>query len=161
MQEITLDMGDMKTWHCHDGCGGEIECFGTTAREAAQEYVDECDWPPDLETWWCNVYVRHVDEDGEDDYYDRVKIAVDPEEPPCLNDEDHDWQSPVEIVGGIRDNPGCYAHGGGVTHSYVCMRCGCGRTTNSWAQDMQDGTQGLDSIKYEPGRYDLEEPEED
>lgn len=81
------------------------------------------------------------------------KISVDPDEPECDDSTEHDWCSPHEIVGGIEENPGVWCHGGGIVAHEVCMRCGCGRTTDTWAQDMSDGTQGLTSVSYEPRKY--------
>lgn len=73
--------------------------------------------------------------------------------PPCLDDREHDWQSPVEIVGGIDENPGVFGHGGGVVIYECCMVCGCGHKIDTWAQDPWTGEQGLRSETYELGRY--------
>jgi len=83
----------------------------------------------------------------------RIKIALEPDEPECEDGEDHDWQSPIEIVGGIKENPGVYGHGGGVTITTVCMHCGAERVVDTWAQDSSDGEQGLESVSYEPSKY--------
>lgn len=76
-------------------------------------------------------------------------------EPECPESEDgaHDWQAPYEIVGGIKENPGVWGNGGGVIIYGCCMRCGCRRTTDTWAQDMSTGEQGLRAVTYEPGYY--------
>ena len=78
-------------------------------------------------------------------------VRIDPAEPQCSSV--HDWQSPIEIVGGIKENPGCWGHGGGVIIEEVCLHCGCGRTTDTWAQNPETGEQGLHSLKYELGKY--------
>lgn len=82
-----------------------------------------------------------------------ITVALDPEEPDCVDGDDHDWQRPLEIVGGIAENPGVWGHGGGVLIHDVCMRCGCGRHRDTWAQDPTDGTQGLQSLRYEIGEH--------
>lgn len=81
------------------------------------------------------------------------KVAVEAPVPACAGDGGHDWQSPHEIVGGIRENPGVWGSGGGVKMTRVCMRCGCGKHTDTWAQDPVDGEQGLTSVRYEAGEF--------
>ena len=34
-----------------------------------------------------------------------------------------------------------------------CTRCGLGKHTDTWAQDPDDGTQGLRQVTYQPDRY--------
>ena len=46
-----------------------------------------------------------------------------------------------------------WGSGGGVRIEEVCMRCGCSKTTDTWAQDPSDGEQGLDSTSYVPRKY--------
>lgn len=104
-----------------------------------------------------NVWVwrEGIDEDGDMVLVGRrrYKIAIEPTEPDCIDGEEHDWQSPQSIVGGCKEAPGVYGHGGGVTVEEVCMRCGCAKNTDTWAQDPQDGQQGLDAVEYYPGKY--------
>ena len=129
-----------------------------TAEEAAQQYVCGADWiEPTMRTQWANVAVFRpaIDENGNvcrvDDQI--VKVTIHPDEPPCVDDGDHDWRAPHEIVGGCQSNPGVWASGGGVVIIEVCVRCGCARITDTWSQDPWDGTQGLESVQYQPGRY--------
>lgn len=108
-------------------------------------------------TFWIDVRVW-CEATGEED---GATVQVDPEEPDCSSDTGyHDWQSPHALVGGCEENPGVHGHGGGVIISEVCMHCGCGRTTDTWAQNRETGEQGLESVEYEPGEYDLDEFEE-
>jgi hypothetical protein len=72
---------------------------------------------------------------------------VDPEEPDC-SAADHDWCSPIEVVGGIDSNPGVWGHGGGVKITEVCRHCGGYRITDTWAQRQDTGEQGLESVEY-------------
>ena len=69
--------------------------------------------------------------------------------PDCIGDEEHDWQAPYEIVGGITENPGCWGDGGGVRCRAVCALCGAYRQSGNWGQCMEDGVQGLDWESYE------------
>ncbi len=173
MQEIAAATGwpiidgalvpEPAVWHACDDGGDECpidDC--ETAEEAAQEYVDGGEYPCEmsdgvLTTGWVVVRVWHEGLDAEGDWV-RVdesthRITIEPEEPPCTHDDGHDWQAPQEIVGGCDENPGVYGHGGGVTITRVCIRCGCSRTEDTWAQDPADGTQGLRSTSYQPGQY--------
>lgn len=144
------------------GNGGTREIEAESLREAldqAAAWARDGDWPIDDRTIWVRVEVTATEAD-EDDYTESgsIRVAIDPEEPECDGGTEHDWQSPVEIVGGIAENPGVWGHGGGVTITECCMHCGCARMTDTWAQDPETGEQGLESVSYEPGRYADEIP---
>ena len=51
----------------------------------------------------------------------------------CSEDE-HDWQRPHHIVGGIKDNPGVWGKGAGVEITECCMHCGDRRVTTTNVQ---------------------------
>lgn len=131
-----------RVFTCWDDSGCEVQIEAPDAETAAREYVDGGDWYESDGTWWCSVWTE-----GENGQTEKVKVAVEPAEPKCEGDE-HDWQSPHEIVGGIAENPGVFGHGGGVTIHEVCSVCGCGRILDTWAQDPTDGEQGLRSVRY-------------
>ena len=135
-------------WTCTDGHAA-IEIEAETAEEAAQEYVDGGDWEPLAETWWIDIRCTPLTDDGEEDEDNEewVTITVDPEYPDCSGD-DHEWCSPLEVVGGIESNPGVWGHGGGVKITEVCRRCGVYRVTDTWAQRQDTGEQGLLSTEY-------------
>jgi hypothetical protein len=80
---------------------------------------------------------------------ERIKISVDPDEPECVDGEEHDWQSPHSVLGGLKENPGVWGSGGGVIIKTVCRHCGRYCVNNTWAQDPEDGEQGLESARYE------------
>lgn len=47
--------------------------------------------------------------------------------PACDGDdsEEHDWQTPFHLVGGIRENPGVWSGGGTrMSYKYCCAKCG-------------------------------------
>lgn len=122
-------------------------------KEAAQEYVDGGGFQQEVTTW-VTVYVTEEDEDGDTIDHGRIKITVEPNEPYCVNrNENHEWDSPHEIVGGLKENPGVYGSGGGVKYTVVCMKCGCGKHVNTWDYDPNDGEQGLTSVQYIKGEY--------
>lgn len=94
-----------------------------------------------------------IDESGDlcvDHDHDREShtIAIDPPEPECCAAE-HDWQSPHELLGGAKENPGVWGHGGGVIIRDCCADCGAYRVRDTWAQDPATGEQGLESLRYE------------
>lgn len=156
------DVVVLDTWHADDG-NAAIECGATSGCEAAQEYVDGGSWGDDGETSWVTVYVWRVAlrlDDGEireervDE--DRHKIAIETTEPECVESE-HDWRSPYSVLGGLRENPGVRGHGGGVFITQVCRHCGRYLITDTWAQDMTDGVQGLTSTRYEDADDDSQQ----
>jgi hypothetical protein len=172
----------MTTYYCNDG-NAELEIEAESAQDAAQEYVDGGDWGEGEKTTWVSVCVtpRCVmcegsgeDENAADDATDEEKecvscdgtgrieadreyitITIEPDEPSCTDSrgDDHDWQSPIELVGGIKENPGVFGHGGGVRIHEVCIYCGTERVTDTWAQNPANGEQGLNSVEYEEGKY--------
>lgn len=155
---------DVDEWHAVDVWSNAeiVEEDHDSGEEAAQayvdqEYVDNGDWGDDSETHYVdvNVWRMGVDKDGDIVPVDEEShtITVTPSVPDCEDDCEHDWQSPYEIVGGIKENPGVWGKGGGVVIHEVCMHCGCERTTDTWAQNPCNGVQGLTSVSYEPGKY--------
>lgn len=122
------------------------------AREAAHDWAREGDYNEPESTIWVDTQIL----DENNDIVATVTTAIDPEAPDCEPGAEHDWQSPIELVGGIKENPGVWGHGGGVIIAEACMHCGCKRVTDTWAQRPDNGEQGLTSVKYEPGAYDLE-----
>jgi hypothetical protein len=83
--------------------------------------------------------------DGEEEC---ATVQLDPEEPDCTDADGHDWQSPHEVVGGLKENPGVRGHGGGVIVTEVCAHCGMYRITDTWGQRPDTGEQGLTVLEY-------------
>lgn len=143
----------MTTYRCNDG-NAEIDIEAESPQDAAQQYVDGGEWGESTNTSWIHVYVQELDADGEAvDSRHNITVEVNPDEPECEDDGGHDWQSPHGIVGGIKENPGVWGHGGGIVIVECCIRCGCKRTTDTWAQDHETGEQGLRSVEYEPEKW--------
>ena len=94
-----------------------------------------------------------ISADGDIDRIDDIDETggggrVDPPEPECPQNGEHDWVTPHALVGGLKENPGVHGHGGGVTVQYVCRHCGCGKLIDTWVQDPSTGVQGLESVEY-------------
>ena len=144
----------MTTYELSDGNSREtIEARDLKdARRQAEAWVRAGDWNEPEQTIWINVLIF---EDGE--RVDSVTVAIDPTEPACSGYEDHDWRAPHALVGGLKENPGVHGHGGGVVIAEVCVRCGCKRTTDTWAQDRSTGEQGLTSVGYERKAFSADE----
>lgn len=137
---------EKKLWLCADE-GGTMEIKAETAQDAAQEYVDGGEWGEG--PTWVDVQVAPYVEDQDDAEWDRITIQIDAEEPDCEDGREHDWQSPYEVLGGIRENPGVWGNGGGVVIREVCACCGRYRIHDTWAQRPDTGEQGLETIAYE------------
>lgn len=148
----TVDDGNCTVYYPHAESGSA----------AAQDYVDGGDWGDDDDgTQWIRVYTWReavgIDGDGyivsENVAKARHTITIEPEEPECEDGQDHEWASDHDVVGGAEDNPGVWGHGAGLIYVEHCRRCGCGRHTDTWAQDPATGEQGLTSVRYEPGEF--------
>lgn len=142
-----------------DDGNAEVSYDGMSEEDVARTYAYDGDWGVYKTTTWVTIYTwrEAIDDEGNivELGRDIHTVAIDPNEPRC-SEEDHDWQRPHKIVGGIEDNPGVQGHGGGVYITEVCMHCGCKKVTDSWAQNPETGEQGLDSVSYEPRYYEDE-----
>jgi hypothetical protein len=114
----------------------------SSPREAAE--LVAADFERAERTYWVRML---VEEAGGGDRW-RIVVPVDPEEPDCPGGE-HEWCSPIEVVGGMAENPGVWGHGAGVVVREVCRNCGTYRITDTWAQDPDTGEQGLTAVWYE------------
>lgn len=145
-------------WSADDGNARVEYPDAETGEQAAQDYVDEGDWGQSNETSWVSVSAwrtGYVLSDAEAEEVLCLQIdlmrhttEIAPDEPQCEDGREHDWRSPYDVVGGIEENPGVYGHGGGVIITEVCTHCGAYRVTDTWAQDMATGEQGLTSVEY-------------
>lgn len=125
--------------------------------DAAEEYTNDEAYPRESQTYWIRVRVWRCGyalsgkdklDFVEEDHF--IRITKEPEELPCTCDTGHEWCTPYEVLGGIKENPGCWGHGGGVRYREVCRHCGSYMTVDTWAQDPETGEQGLKSVSYEP-----------
>lgn len=145
---------------------GETTFEGSSIKELVEEAVDWAeggDWDSDLQTCWVDLTLKVYTDEGEPIETIFKQVTIEPEEPLCEGDEDgsHNWVDEHEIVGGIKENPGCWGHGGGVIIQRACTKCGMLREEDTWAQNRNNGQQGLYSIKYVPGHFDILGKEEE
>jgi len=141
-----------------DDGNADVEYPGCSHDEAAQEYVDDGDWNCERPTWihvstWDRYTLGDVTLDDESSRQ-RHSVELAQEEPECTHDDEHDWRSPHSVLGGCESNPGVWGNGGGVIIREICRHCGCLRTTDTWATDPQDGTQGHRTVTYEQQPHD-------
>lgn len=147
---------------CEEGCWYDtVEAENVAdALAIARDNVDIRNYNGHEGTLFINVRVRRVITDNDDSIYEEDEgsdtISLDPSEPECTHADGHNWDSPHNIVGGYIENPGVYGHGGGVTITSVCLRCGCKRVRDTWAQNPTTGEQGLNSLTYEIGAFEVE-----
>lgn len=128
------------------------------AIEQGREWILEGDWSDFQGTLDCVVreIVRYDDseDDGDAGQIDERATAdgqsydcsaeVTAEEPDCdeAEDDEHDWQSPYEVLGGLKENPGVWGSGHGqVKITVVCAKCGIYRTTDYGATQSSNGQQ--------------------
>lgn len=128
---------------------GEEYCsdFRGTMEEALAEAVSNVDRTNYSEaegTLWIDVEVL-CEATGDSD---SATVTLEPVAPDCADGHEHDWRSPQSVVGGCDENPGVWGHGGGIFATEVCRHCGTYRTTDTWAQRMDTGEQGLTSVSY-------------
>lgn len=130
---------DLMTYNCSDAYGAVIEIEAATSLDAAREYVETGCYEPEKRTVWITVRCWIGDDR---DSSERHKITVEPIEPGCTEDE-HDW-----------GNESVYGSGGGVCITESCRHCGVERVIDTWAQDPEDGEQGLKSVTYREPAFD-------
>lgn len=92
---------------------------------------------------WCNLagyYVPATDDwltEGQRRFVrgrakEESETVSGPVIPACTSKSGHEWTSPHEVVGGLKENPGVFGHGGGVVIREVCAHCGRQRRTDTW-----------------------------
>jgi hypothetical protein len=135
-------------------CGGGVGDGFDTTEEAVEDFASAFDAPE--ETKWLEITTFRIGVDADGDIVrvdvERHTRTLEPNEPECTDGE-HDWQSPFEIFGGLKENPGTWGHGGGAIIHECCVKCGCGRVTDTWAQNPNNGSQGHRTVSYEEGKY--------
>lgn len=108
---------------------GETEFEATDLEQAeslARQWVRDGDWSESEQAELVTFTIEA--EDGEEWGFKQV-VGV-PAEPACADRQEHDWQSPHELVGGCDNNPGVFSHGNGqLRFEEVCSNCGRYRTT--------------------------------
>lgn len=130
-----------------DGQSYETRCFDSdeAALAYAVEQVNRSNYEPLEKTYWVDVMVKN---EATEEVLSET-VTLEPDEPDCAKGRAHDWQSPYEVLGGLKENPGVWGHGGGAIIREVCAHCGRYRVIDSWAQRPDTGEQGLTSVTYE------------
>lgn len=140
-----------------DHCGDDFEAEDDDAALAyGEEWLRGGDWDR-RQTLFLEAEVLQLTEDGEfRDTLGHVRVTLPPSEPPCVAGS-HAWCSPHSLLGGLKESPGVFGHGGGVRIKEVCKHCGTCRLTDTWATHPSDGTQGHETVEYfPPGERELE-----
>lgn len=119
------------------------------AKQRAVRWLLAQQWAPETlrRTIWPSVVLEDI-ASGEQV---RISITVHPRPPECTSERRHRWTRDY-IVGGVKMNPGVWAHVGGVVVTEVCRHCGCVRRTDTGATDPETGRQGLTQISYQQPR---------
>ena len=93
---------------------------------------------------------------------EEVEAGPEPEEPECAEGEEHDWCSPHEVVGGIKENPGVWSLGGtSMSFLTVCRHCGWYRTVLDRGSQRNPGELEEETSYEEPNEASLEWVEEE
>lgn len=126
------------------------------ALEYGEEWLRSGDWDRS-ETLFLEAEVVQLQDDGKfEETLGHVRVTLPPDEPKCSAGS-HAWCAPYELLGGLKENPGVFGHGGGVRIKEVCKHCGTCRLTDTWATNPCDGTQGHETVEYFPaGERELE-----
>lgn len=126
-----------------DGTSETIQALDDAdANQQAIDMVTDA-WDGSGRTTWTDVVV--IDDTGD---YETLTVQVDPPAPMCSHEGGHDWQSPLEVVGGCESNPGVQGKGGGVVIKEVCAHCGNYRITDTWAQRPDNCEEGHRTVSY-------------
>lgn len=142
------------TMRTRDGGQETIGISAASDDKAVQEALQEVRafsslFDARLRTVWVSVDWELIKAGGELVGGGCEKLAVDPNEPKCVeHDTAHEWEAPHAVVGGMKSNPGVQGKGGGITYVEVCSLCALTCHTDTWAQDPEDGEEGLRSIRY-------------
>jgi hypothetical protein len=97
-----------------------------------------------------DIYVQEINPFDDDMRFpmewETIEVGEDPPEPECT-EESHGWETPHEIVGGLKENPGVWSLGGTtmVYHS-VCSHCGLQKREFKYGAQRNPGQ--LDKIEY-------------
>jgi hypothetical protein len=145
-----LESDDPRPWDFAEDEGGHFLTVTLRPSEVEERLRKETaggDYGEVTKTIWTEGYA-HCEDTGESF---TVEVSIQPKAPSCTGDE-HDWKSP-EFLGGLKENPGVFGHGGGVRIHECCMHCGCEKVTDTWAQNPANGKQGLTSVSYEERKY--------
>lgn len=156
-REAYCDSDEPRTW-VFGGEGGEGH-DDVTCRPAEldlQEIAEDGTWDVDPEKGSIAVLVTATCEETDEK---RIRLCIiDPEEPACPVDEEHEWTDALDLVGGCKSSPGIFANGAGITSIHVCGLCGMKRVYTTCSQGRHAETEyDHDKTHYEEDAVSLED----
>ena len=127
-----------RDWCCGDDYGSWTERGGSVDSVlGALEAAHDSEWDDDARqrtrVTWYRIRCELTGEEG------RCMVTADPPEPKCARGHEHDWQEPYSVLGGLKENPGVWSSGAGISSRSVCACCGAYRVFDSGAQDPGTG----------------------
>lgn len=131
-----------------DGNTESIDAY--TMEEAIEQAIEI--WQDGSWDGKCLIEVRVVQygwgDEIEDADYVEVECGEDPTPPDCDDNKEHDWCSPYEVVGGLKENPGVWSKGGTTfVFKKVCSRCGCVKIETNYGA--QRNPSQCDTVEYD------------
>lgn len=146
MRDAWLESDEPRDWECSDdGASWTVIARPSEISEQLLDAVDDYDRENPREPLRYDLRARALDPvSGEPLRQDQVRESgwLDGEEPECSSDDGHDWQAPYSLLGGLRENPGVWGSGPGVTSRRVCGHCGAYEIHESARQDPGTGEFG-------------------
>ena len=142
-----------RIWHADGGDTYIVGTPGTDIEAMATAWIQAGEWGDGLAEVEVEYSAISIDEFGDEVEVGAESIEVTcgtlPEPEPCESEDGHDWQSPVEIVGGCAENPGVFSSGGTRFDFYeICQTCGMRK--HSWDQGAQRNPgQASEGVEYE------------
>jgi len=125
----------------------DLDCIADALSHAVTN-VDRANYPAMDDAGETTLYVKVEARCAETGRTAGETVTLHPDEPECSRAA-HSWCSPYVLVGGDESNPGVRGHGGGVLIHTVCRHCLVSRWRDTWAQNPENGEQGLESISYD------------
>ena len=116
---------------------------------ARDELVSEIDPDDESQCGWHEWHLYRLGSNSTAEGVDIIEFWINPPEPDCEEGQEHEWEAPWELLGGLKENPGVWGHGGGVINYEVCLKCGCRRCTDTW-HEVKPGTI-VTKVDYEEG----------
>ncbi len=141
----------------NEGVSEVIEAEDNSAAESiATDWIKDGSWDG---KFMADVTIQEIDKQGDDtgdSWGISVEVGEDPEPPDCREDYDHEWVSPVEVVGGMKENPGVWSTGGTTfVTKQVCRHCGVYRKRTDYGSQRNPGQ--CDTVEYiDPDEASLE-----
>ncbi len=148
------DVEETEGWWVRDDSGTELHFPGAEwPEDAVDKWLEGSDysWVKRTTIFRFYAYQKHINRLGDvgvdESTIEELTVCGHPEAPRCKDDGEHDWRRPIEIVGGLEENPGVVGHGGGVIIREVCSHCGVYRVTDTshayeaiWYEDADEAS---------------------